>query len=82
MNAIDYKHFVFELISAIRGKFEMLEVEQKVLSKKDYETMKIAYDYVIDDLISLMKELGLDIENYGFNNDGTLQEDFKPKQKD
>ncbi len=29
-----------------------------------------------------MKELGLDIENYGFNNDGTLQEDFKPKQKD
>ncbi len=43
MNAIDYKHFVFELISAIRGKLEMLEVEKKVLSKKDYETMKIAY---------------------------------------
>jgi len=66
MNAIDYKHFVFELIYAIRGKLEILEVEKKVLSKKDYETMKIADDYVIDDLITKMKEFGLDIENYGF----------------
>lgn len=65
MENIDYKHFVFELISSIKSKVDFIENDRIGLTKEEYEGMKLGYDHIMEDLLFLMKEFGLNLGEYG-----------------
>jgi hypothetical protein len=76
MEKVDYKHFVFELISALKAQAEYLKqkrIENEKLNIEEFEGMKLSYHFVMDELISLAKEFHLPLSDYGL-------EDYDPNR--
>ncbi|WP_188620592.1 hypothetical protein [Flavobacterium suaedae] len=48
MEDIDYKHFTFELISAIKARVDFKEGDQVGLTREECSGMRLGYSYIME----------------------------------
>lgn len=76
MEEPDYKLFTFELISALKAKAEYLksiDANSPEYKEENFEGMKLAYHFVLDEVKSLAENFQLPLDEYGLD-------DYEPNE--
>jgi hypothetical protein len=67
-NNVDYKHFTYEVISSLKMKIDILrDMDKSTINSDVFEGIKLAYHYVMSDLIFLANEFEIDLSEFGID---------------